>query len=87
MNIPKGWLELLVSVPIADPDTPIVTFCGANIRRPLSAKTSTELGYANVRNYKDAYPGWVGADEPIEIDPAWRSMRYRLQEVTTGDGR
>lgn len=58
VNIPRGWLEFRVTQVARDRNTPIVVYCGGNIRSPLAAHTLQQMGYTNVRNYADGYIGW-----------------------------
>ena len=65
INIPRGWLEWRVTNVALKKDTPIVVYCGANIRSPLAADTLIKMGYTNVKNYSDGYLGWKKAGLPI----------------------
>ena len=65
INIPRGWLEWRVTNVALDKDTPIVVYCGANIRSPLAADTLMKMGYTHVKNYADGYIGWKKAGLPI----------------------
>lgn len=65
VNIVRGWLEFRVTGAAASKDTPIVVYCGGNIRSPLAAKTLQDMGYANVKNYADGFLGWSKAGLPI----------------------
>ena len=64
-NIPRGWLEWRVTNVALDKDTPIVVYCGANVRSPLAADTLMKMGYTHVKNYSDGYIGWKKAGLPI----------------------
>jgi len=63
--IPRGWLEFRIQQHALDADTPIVVYCGANIRSPLAALTLQQMGYRKVVNYADGYIGWSKAGLPI----------------------
>jgi rhodanese-related sulfurtransferase len=65
VNIPRGWLEWRITNVALKKDTPIVVYCGANVRSPLAANTLTKMGYTNVKNYADGYIGWKRAGLPI----------------------
>ncbi len=65
VNIPRGWLEFRISGQAQNKDTPIVVYCGGNIRSPLAAYTLTRMGYTNVRNYSDGFLGWKKAGLPV----------------------
>ncbi len=66
VNIPRGWLEFRVTGHARRKDTPIVVYCGANIRSPLAAHTLQQMGYTNVRNYADGFIGWRKLGLPVE---------------------
>lgn len=66
VNIPRGWLEFRVTNHARRKDTPIVVYCGANIRSPLAAYTLQQMGYSNVRNYADGFIGWKKQGLPVE---------------------
>jgi rhodanese-related sulfurtransferase len=66
VNIPRGWLEFRVTQHARSPQTPIVVYCGANIRSPLAAYTLQQMGYTHVRNYADGFIGWKGQGLPVE---------------------
>ncbi|HFC91427.1 MAG TPA: hypothetical protein ENJ51_01295 [Leucothrix mucor] len=65
VNIPRGWLEWRITNVALDKNTPIIVYCGANVRSPLAADTLTKMGYTNVKNYADGYIGWKRAGLPI----------------------
>jgi rhodanese-related sulfurtransferase len=58
VNIPRGWLEFRVTNYARSKDTPIVVYCGGNIRSILAAHTLQQMGYTNVKNYADGFFGW-----------------------------
>ena len=39
INIPRGWLEFRIADSARSKDTPIVVYCGTNVRSPMAAKT------------------------------------------------
>lgn len=61
VNIPRGWLEWRVQNVALNKETPIVVYCGGNVRSPLAADTLMKMGYTNVQNYADGYMGWKKA--------------------------
>ncbi|NPA71743.1 MAG: MBL fold metallo-hydrolase [Gammaproteobacteria bacterium] len=76
-NIPRGWLEFKISEAAATKDTPIIVYCGQNLRSPLSAKTLTKLGYTNVKNYQDGFFKWQAANLDVNYqDRAKDSLLY-----------
>ena len=38
-NIPRGWLEFRIEDEAPSKDTPIIVYCGLNLRSPLAAQT------------------------------------------------
>ena len=66
INIPRGWLEFRVINHARHKDTPIVVYCGGNIRSQLAAHTLQQMGYTNVRNYADGFIGWRKRGLPVE---------------------
>jgi len=66
VNIPRGWLEFRVTGRVPSKDTPIVVYCGGNIRSPLAAYTLLQMGYTNVKNYADGFIGWKRQGLPVE---------------------
>ncbi len=63
--IPRGWLEFRIHQHALDAETPIVVYCGADIRSPLAARTLQEMGYRNVTDYTDGFIGWKEAGLPV----------------------
>lgn len=57
-NIPRGWIEFRIEEEVLSLDTPIVVYCGTNVRSPMAAKTLMDMGYTNVKNYSDTYFDW-----------------------------
>ncbi len=57
-NIPRGWIEFRTKDEALNLDTPIVVYCGTNVRSPMAAKTLMDMGYTNVKNYSDTYFAW-----------------------------
>lgn len=79
--IPRGWLEFRVKEIAPESDTPIVVYCGRNLRSPLAAETLTKMGYSNVKNYADGLVAWKKEKLPINsADEAPNSMLYRKPE-------
>lgn len=66
VNIPRGWLEFRVTGHAQNKDTPIVVYCGGNIRSILAAHTLQQMGYTNVKNYPDGFIGWRRQGLPVE---------------------
>ena len=44
VNIPRGWLEFRVADFVMTQDTPVVVYCGTNLRSPLAAKALMVIG-------------------------------------------
>jgi len=79
--IPRGWLEFRIKEVAPASDTPIVVYCGRNLRSPLAAETLSKMGYSNVKNYADGLVAWKKAKLPIKKeDEAPDSMLYRKPE-------
>jgi rhodanese-related sulfurtransferase/glyoxylase-like metal-dependent hydrolase (beta-lactamase superfamily II) len=66
-NIPRGWLEFRIEDEAPSKDTPIIVYCGLNLRSPLAAQTLERMGYTNVKNYSDGYFKWKEAGLPVYI--------------------
>lgn len=66
VNIPRGWLEFRVTSHAQRKDTPIVVYCGGNIRSILAAYTLQQMGYTNVKNYAEGFIGWKRQGLPVE---------------------
>ena len=66
VNIPRGWLEFHVTRHAQNKNTPIVVYCGGNIRSILAAHTLQQMGYTNVKNYPDGFIGWKRQGLPVE---------------------
>ena len=66
VNIPRGWLEFRVTDHASRASTPILVYCGANIRSPLAAHSLQQMAYRNVRNDADGFIGWKNQGLPVE---------------------
>ena len=66
VNIPRGWLEFRATNYARSKDTPIVVYCGGNIRSILAAHTLQQMGYTHVKNYADGFIGWKKQGLPVE---------------------
>jgi len=86
VNIVRGWLEFQITDHVKSKDTPIIVYCGRNLRSPLAAKTLENMGYTNVKNYSDGYFAWKEEFNPVKIsDYESDNVLYRLPvEVTDG---
>lgn len=74
----RGWLEFRAGELVHDLDTPIVVYCGTNLRSPLAAETLQKMGYTQVWNYADGFFAWRDADLPVRMtDEAVGTMLYR----------
>ncbi len=73
----RGWLEFRASDVLHDLNTPVVVYCGINLRSPLAAETLIELGYTQVWNYADGFFKWRDAGLPVRLtDESVGSMLY-----------
>jgi rhodanese-related sulfurtransferase len=78
VNITRGWIETQIGDYVQDKDTPIVVYCGLNIRSPLAARTLMEMGYTNVKNYSDGFLTWKKKLNPVKVsDYEPNSILYR----------
>lgn len=74
----RGWLEFQAGDVVHDLDTPIVVYCGVNLRSPLAAETLMRMGYSQVWNYADGFFTWRDAGLPVaKTDLAVGTMLYR----------
>ena len=81
VNIVRGWLEFQIGDHAKSKDTPIIVYCGRNLRSPLAAKTLENMGYTNVKNYADGFFTWKEEMNPVKIsDYEPDSILYRLPE-------
>lgn len=79
INITRGWIETLIGEQVPDKRTPVIVYCGRNIRSPLAAATLMSMGYTNVKNYKDGYFEWKEAGLDVFIpDKAPDSILYEM---------
>jgi len=86
INVVRGWLEFQIGDHVKTKDTPIIVYCGRNLRSPLAAKTLERMGYTNVKNYSDGYFAWKEEFHPVKIsDHEPDNMLYRLP-VEVADG-
>lgn len=75
--INRGWLEFRIEQTVPDLSTPIVVYCGINLRSPLAAQTLLDMGYTNVSNYSDGFFTWRDAGLPVSLaDKAVGTMLY-----------
>jgi glyoxylase-like metal-dependent hydrolase (beta-lactamase superfamily II)/rhodanese-related sulfurtransferase len=86
VNIVRGWLEFKIGDHVTSKDTPIIVYCGRNLRSPLAANTLETMGYTNVKNYADGFFTWKEEMNPVKVsDHEPDSILYRLpEEITEG---
>lgn len=84
--IPRGWLEFRIANVAPDKDTPIVVYCGVNVRSPLAAKTLMDMGYRNVMNYSEGFFTWEALGGDVYVADRYpESFLYsQPQEVVQG---
>ncbi|MFT6304107.1 MAG: rhodanese-related sulfurtransferase, partial [Pseudomonadales bacterium] len=63
----RGWLEFRADEVLHDFDTPVVVYCGTNLRSPLAAETLQQMGYTQVWNYADGFFAWRDAGLPVRM--------------------
>lgn len=86
VNVVRGWLEFQIADHAKSKDTPIIVYCGRNLRSPLAAKTLENMGYTNVKNYSDGFFAWKEEMNPVKIsDHEPDSILYRLPEEVAED--
>ena len=86
VNLPRGWTEFKIKDSFPTKNTPIVVYCGQNLRSPLVAKRLTEMGFLNVKNYNDGFFAWQKAGLDVYIaDKAPNSILYSLPEKVATD--
>jgi rhodanese-related sulfurtransferase/glyoxylase-like metal-dependent hydrolase (beta-lactamase superfamily II) len=71
-NLSRGWLETRISNILLNKDTPVVVYCGKNIRSPYAAKTLMEMGYTNVKNFDEGFFAWEKSGEKV-----WYYDKYK----------
>lgn len=86
INIPRGWLEFRIEDAVENKETPIVVYCGTNLRSPLAADTLMKLGYSNVKNYADGIVGWIEAGLPVRKNDNEVSSILYNKPVKIADG-
>jgi glyoxylase-like metal-dependent hydrolase (beta-lactamase superfamily II)/rhodanese-related sulfurtransferase len=91
LNIPRGWLEFRIT-DFAEKNTPIVVYCGRNLRSPLAAKTLMDMGFENVSNYQEGYFTWRDTQNPVRISDfepenlLYRKPKKVLENVYSATG-
>ncbi|WP_428087158.1 MBL fold metallo-hydrolase [Candidatus Thioglobus sp.] len=79
VNIVRGWLEFQIADYVDSKDTPIIVYCGRNLRSPLAAKTLENMGYTNVKNYADGFITWKEKLFPVKTsDHEPNNILYQL---------
>ena len=79
INIPRGWLEFRIDDAVPDKHTPVIVYCGLNLRSPPAADLLTSLGYTDVKNYSDGFIKWQEAGlDTYRADKAPLSILYDL---------
>ncbi|HCH24221.1 MAG TPA: sulfurtransferase [Oceanospirillaceae bacterium] len=86
INIPRGWIEFDVGAAVESFDTPIVVYCGTNIRSPMAAQTLMEMGYTNVSNYDGGFFEWqeLGLETNLSTLDANSLLYQRPEKVVEG---
>ncbi|HKJ23452.1 MAG TPA: rhodanese-like domain-containing protein [Myxococcota bacterium] len=71
--IPRGMLEPKAAADspardsqLADPERPIVAYCGSGARSALAAVTLAELGFTHVRSMAGGFQAWAAESRPID---------------------
>lgn len=67
VNLPLEEADEMAASVLPDKTEPIVTYCDASARRAEAlAVRLMELGYENVRVYREGFEDWLAADLPAE---------------------
>ncbi len=75
VNIIRGWLEFQVGNHVKSKDTPIIVYCGKNLRSPLAENT---LGNIMLRIILMTILHGKGASDPVKIsDYETENILYR----------
>lgn len=72
VHIPRGLLEMKIGQreDTADPQTPIIAYCGGGGRGALATRTLKELGYVNVASLAGGLNAWVEAGHEVQLPAA-----------------
>jgi len=66
VEIPRGWLEMRIFDEVLDVETPIVVYCGGGPRSAFATDTLMQLGFTDVRAYREGFFGWEAAGNPVK---------------------
>jgi rhodanese-related sulfurtransferase/glyoxylase-like metal-dependent hydrolase (beta-lactamase superfamily II) len=78
-NISRGWLETRIENYVPDLSTPIVVYCGQNIRSPLAAETLMSMGFTDVKNFDEGIFSWESEGNKMwYYDKAMDSPLYEM---------
>ena len=66
VHLGKGVIERDIEERIADPQAPIVLYCGGGYRSALAAFNLQKMGYTNVISMDGGFRGWKDAGLPVE---------------------
>lgn len=92
LNISRGWLETRAENYIPDFDTPIVVYCGQNIRSPMAAITLMEMGYTDVKNFDEGFFNWESEGHKVwyydktKDSPLYQKPQKVIKDVYTAIG-
>ena len=65
IHLSRGIIEQKIEEAIADPNTPIVCYCGGGNRSALVADSLQQIGYTNVYSLEGGFRAWKEAELPI----------------------
>jgi rhodanese-related sulfurtransferase len=65
IHLSRGIIEQKIEEAIADPNTPIVCYCGGGNRSALVADSLQKIGYTNVFSLEGGFRAWEKADLPV----------------------
>ena len=65
-HLSKGVIEVEIEEQVADPNQPIIAYCGGGSRSALVADNLQKMGYTNVRSLAGGMRAWKEAGLPAE---------------------
>lgn len=64
IHLSRGIIEQKIEEAIADPNTPIVCYCGGGNRSALVSDSLQQIGYTNVFSLEGGFRAWKEANLP-----------------------
>jgi phage shock protein E len=63
IHLSRGVIEIKIHE-VAEPDTPMICYCGGGNRSALVAESLQKMGYANVQSLIGGYKAWIAQGLP-----------------------